>query len=339
MGSSLGVSDTMALISSKLSNIVPFSCCALFLYNDESETLRCRFATGVESDVIQQLTIRNGHGLTGWVARNRRPLVNARPSADFEAAGRRRRISTSLHSALVCPLVFNERFIGTISVYHTEIVGLHRRSSPAARPHLRAGRGGHLQLDGLRADAGRFADRSADRAAEHALHVHAPDARAVARRAAEVRGLAARHGPRQLQGHQRHLRPPRRRSRAAGRRRRAAHRHPARTTSASATRATSSSSCCRDAAARRRSASGWSCSARSTPCSSRRGPGKMLPLAISVGAAVFPHDGDSYETLLATADSRMYRDKTRRKRESGAAEHRPRRRRCRKRPARGHGVL
>ena len=30
LGSSLGVSDTMALISSKLSNIVPFSCCALF---------------------------------------------------------------------------------------------------------------------------------------------------------------------------------------------------------------------------------------------------------------------------------------------------------------------
>src|SRR5205814_9322941 len=44
-------------------------------------------------------------------------------------------------------------------------------------------------------------------------------------------------------------------------------------------------------------------------------PGKMLPLAISIGAAVFPHDGESYETLLATADSRMYRDKTRRKRE------------------------
>ena len=87
MGSSLGVSDTMALISSKLSNIVPFSCCALFLYNEGSETLTCRFATGVESDVVQTLTIKNGHGLTGWVARNRRPLVNALPSADFEAAG------------------------------------------------------------------------------------------------------------------------------------------------------------------------------------------------------------------------------------------------------------
>jgi diguanylate cyclase (GGDEF)-like protein len=47
--------------------------------------------------------------------------------------------------------------------------------------------------------------------------------------------------------------------------------------------------------------------------------GKVLPLAISVGASIFPHDGDSYETLLATADSRMYRDKTRRKRQTGRA--------------------
>ena len=42
-------------------------------------------------------------------------------------------------------------------------------------------------------------------------------------------------------------------------------------------------------------------------------PGRRIPLAISVGAAIYPHDGDSYEALLATADSRMYRDKTRRK--------------------------
>jgi len=41
-----------------------------------------------------------------------------------------------------------------------------------------------------------------------------------------------------------------------------------------------------------------------------------LPITISIGAAIFPHDGDSYETLLATADSRMYRDKTRRKRQT-----------------------
>ena len=44
-------------------------------------------------------------------------------------------------------------------------------------------------------------------------------------------------------------------------------------------------------------------------------PGKRLQLGISIGAAVFPHDGSTYEELLATADSRMYRDKTKRKRQ------------------------
>ena len=43
-------------------------------------------------------------------------------------------------------------------------------------------------------------------------------------------------------------------------------------------------------------------------------PGTRVPLTISVGAAVFPHDGDGYEALLAAADSRMYRDKSVRRR-------------------------
>jgi len=37
--------------------------------------------------------------------------------------------------------------------------------------------------------------------------------------------------------------------------------------------------------------------------------GKRLRLAVSAGAAVFPQDGLTYETLLADADHRMYRDK------------------------------
>jgi diguanylate cyclase (GGDEF)-like protein len=52
-------------------------------------------------------------------------------------------------------------------------------------------------------------------------------------------------------------------------------------------------------------------------------PGMPIPLSISAGSAVFPHDGDSYESLLAKADSRMYRDKVARKSESQTrlAEH------------------
>jgi diguanylate cyclase (GGDEF)-like protein/putative nucleotidyltransferase with HDIG domain len=116
MGTSLGVPDTMALIASRLSNLVPFSGCALFLQSDDSDTLYCRFATGVDAELLQQLALKNGQGLVGWVARNRRPLVNARPGADFEAAGSD--LQTSLQSALVCPLISGDRVIGTLAVYH-----------------------------------------------------------------------------------------------------------------------------------------------------------------------------------------------------------------------------
>ncbi|MBI3048457.1 MAG: diguanylate cyclase [Acidobacteria bacterium] len=117
MGTKLTVDDTMTLISSKLSSLVPFSACALFLYSPSREHLQCRFATGADSELIQQLTLRSGQGLTGWVARNRRPLVNARPGTDLEAMGSK--APTVLQSALVCPLVFNDRLIGTLGVYHT----------------------------------------------------------------------------------------------------------------------------------------------------------------------------------------------------------------------------
>jgi diguanylate cyclase (GGDEF)-like protein len=43
-------------------------------------------------------------------------------------------------------------------------------------------------------------------------------------------------------------------------------------------------------------------------------PGKRLRIGVSIGIAVFPHDGQSYEALLATADSRMYQNKAERKR-------------------------
>src|SRR5687767_11422162 len=99
MGTSLGVSDSMEHIASKLTTLVPFSACSLFLYDQATETLTCRFATGTDFELMQQLTLKSGQGLSGWVARNRRSLVNARPSSDLEAAGSN--VPTTLQSALV----------------------------------------------------------------------------------------------------------------------------------------------------------------------------------------------------------------------------------------------
>jgi diguanylate cyclase (GGDEF)-like protein len=119
MGTSLGVSDTMALISSKLVKIIPWSGCALFLPQGEEGMLKCRFAAGVDAPRLLNAMLTSGDGLSGWVARNRRTLVNGDPRITFEAAGIP--ISTRLKSAIVCPLFFGDNFIGCLALYHTEM--------------------------------------------------------------------------------------------------------------------------------------------------------------------------------------------------------------------------
>ena len=314
MGSSLGVSDTMALISSKLSNIVPFSCCALFLYDEALESLRCRFATGVEAEVIQQLTIPDGQGLTGWVARNRRPLVNARPSTDLEAAGVASD-RTSLNSALVCPLLFNERFIGTISVYHTETAIYtddHRRLLDRISEQAAAVIYNSMVFEQTQEDSLTDPLTSLPNTRFMFMHLTRELSRAE-RLKSEVSLLVMDLDNFKVindtYGHHvgdRALRE------VAGVLRTGIRPYDICVRYAGDEFIVVLSGCNGEEAERKRlelqrAVDGLQFEAR---------PGKVLPLAISVGASVFPHDGDSYEMLLATADSRMYRDKTRRKRET-----------------------
>jgi len=311
MGSSLGVSDTMALISSKLSNIVPFSCCALFLYTEESETLRCRFATGVDAESVQQLTVKNGHGLTGWVARNRRPLVNARPSADFEAAGMT--VQTTLQSALVCPLVFTERFIGTIAVYHTTpsiYTDDHRRLLDRISEQAAAVIYNSMVFEQTQEDS--LTDPLTALPNTRFMFMHLTRELARANRLKSevsllVMDLDDFKDINDTYGH--HIGDRALREVAAVLRT-AIRPYDICVRYAGDEFIVVLSGCGGEEAERKRlelqrAVDGLQFEPR---------PGKALKLAISIGAAIFPHDGDSYETLLATADSRMYRDKTRRKR-------------------------
>jgi diguanylate cyclase (GGDEF)-like protein/putative nucleotidyltransferase with HDIG domain len=314
MGSSLGVSDTMALISTKLSNIVPFSCCALFLYTEESEMLRCRFATGIESETVQQMTIKNGHGLTGWVARNRRPLVNARPSADFEAAG----VSspTTLQSALVCPLVFNERFIGTIAVYHTSAAVYtddHRRLLDRISEQAAAVIYNSIVFEQTQEDS--LTDPLTALPNTRFMFMHLTRELARANRLKSEVSLLVMDldNFKEINDTYGHHVGDRALREVAGVLRAAIRPYDICVRYAGDEFIVVLSGCGGEEAERKR----LELQRAVDTLQFEPRPGKVLPLAISIGAAIFPHDGDSYETLLATADSRMYRDKTRRKRHGG----------------------
>jgi hypothetical protein len=66
MSTSLGVADTMTLISSKLTKIVPWSGCSLFVYDRVLESLTCAYGAGLDAPQLVNCTIAND-GLADWV--------------------------------------------------------------------------------------------------------------------------------------------------------------------------------------------------------------------------------------------------------------------------------
>jgi diguanylate cyclase (GGDEF)-like protein/putative nucleotidyltransferase with HDIG domain len=312
MGTSLGVSDTMGLIASKLSTIVPFTSCALFLFDEGDDTLRCRFATGAESDTIGSLNVRSGQGLTGWVARNRRALVNGRPSADFEASGLATR-ETSLQSALVSPLVFNERFIGTLAVYHADpdfYTDDHRRLLERVSQQASAVINNSIVFEQTQEDSltdpltglpnTRFMFMHLSRELARADRLHAEVAMLVMDldNFKEINDTYGHHvGDRALRE-------------VASVLRNAIRTYDMCVRYAGDEFIIVLPGCGQEEAERKR----VEAQRMVDQVHFEAGPGRRLPLAISAGAAIYPRDGETYEALLATADSRMYRDKTKRKR-------------------------
>ncbi|HTH24216.1 MAG TPA: HD domain-containing phosphohydrolase, partial [Vicinamibacterales bacterium] len=310
MGTSLGVADTMALISSKLSNLVPFSACALFLFDEEADTLRCRFATGVEADMIGTMTVRAGQGLAGWVARNRRPLVNARPSAEFEAAGLAK--STTLQSALVAPLVFSDRFIGTLAVYSTKsdfYTDDHRRLLDRVSEQASAVIHNSIVFEQTQEDSLTDPLTGLPNTRFMFMHLTRELARAERLKAEVALLVMDLDNFKEINDNHGHHVGDRALREVAAVLRSGIRPYDICVRYAGDEFIVVLSGCGADEAERKR----VELQRTVDEVLFEARPGRRLPLAISVGAAIYPQDGDSYEALLATADSRMYRDKTRRK--------------------------
>jgi len=103
LGSSLGVTDAMALIQEKVSRLVPFTTCALFLGDDE-QGFACRYAHGPGTEALFK-----------WAPKSWSDLSLRIPSC---ADGRGSR-GEDLTSLLPCPLKYEGKLIGVLVVYHT----------------------------------------------------------------------------------------------------------------------------------------------------------------------------------------------------------------------------
>jgi diguanylate cyclase (GGDEF)-like protein/putative nucleotidyltransferase with HDIG domain len=305
MGTSLGVSDTMALISSKLAKIVPWSGCALFLHQSDGDSLKCRFATGIEASHLLNTSIKMGDEPAGWVARNKRTLINADPAMTFRAAGLGH---TSLRSAMICPLHFNDMFIGSLALYHIEprhYTDDHRRLVERVAEQAGAVLHNSMVFEQMQEDS--LTDSLTGLPNRRSMFVHLASELARADRLkTEVAVIVIDvDGFKQINdsfGHnagddalravakslQTALRPYDLCVRYAG-----------------DEFIVVIAGCTHDVAEAKRK----ELQERIAEITLEVHNGESLRLSVSAGAAIFPGDGATYETLLATADHRMYRDK------------------------------
>lgn len=91
--------------------------CHIFLFDETREELVLRAATGDDARFINEIRLKPGEGITGWVAKERRPVAVARAAYKDP----RFKLYPALNeqqyeSMLAVPLVVNNEVIGVISV-------------------------------------------------------------------------------------------------------------------------------------------------------------------------------------------------------------------------------
>jgi diguanylate cyclase (GGDEF)-like protein len=312
LATSLGVADSMGVIAEKLRDLVPFASCALFLHDTARQIARCRYAIGTGARQLRQMELPVGTGLVGRVIVTRECRVNEDPGDDFLLIGVPAN-GQILKSALVCPLIVAERVIGALVMYHTDPAFFsedHHRI--ALRVTAQASSVIHNSVLFERTHEEAVTDQLTGLPNNRFLILHLTRELARARRLASSVAvlLLDLDNLKDINDSYGHPTGDRALREVAAVLRRAIRPYDIVSRYGGDEFIVLLSDCgIEDAEAKRvelqQVVDALPFVVRGT---------QRVRLAVSVGAAVFPRDGDTYEALLAVADQQMYRDKSQRKR-------------------------
>jgi diguanylate cyclase (GGDEF)-like protein/putative nucleotidyltransferase with HDIG domain len=117
LGNSLSLSETLSVLSVRLKRLVPYDAIAAYILRDAQ--LVPEFVSGDNFRVFASLRIPLGSGLSGWVAHNRKPIVNGDPAVENGYVNDKER-GTLLRSAIAVPLEGLRGVVGVLTLYHSE---------------------------------------------------------------------------------------------------------------------------------------------------------------------------------------------------------------------------
>jgi len=109
------LSDVGALAWMTLRNVVPANSMALFVEDERQDLLTVAHAAGAHAAMLRQLKKARGGGIAGWVAVNRRGVLNADPALDLGLTIGS--LEPPIRSSLSVPLAHEGRVVGVLCCY------------------------------------------------------------------------------------------------------------------------------------------------------------------------------------------------------------------------------
>ena len=117
LGASLSLGETLSVFAVKLRRAIAYD--AIAIYICQGEELVPEYVNGDNFRLFASLRIPIGQGLSGWVAQNRKPILNGNPSVEPGYLNDASKYST-LTSALAVPLEGVQGVVGVVALYHAE---------------------------------------------------------------------------------------------------------------------------------------------------------------------------------------------------------------------------
>jgi diguanylate cyclase (GGDEF)-like protein/putative nucleotidyltransferase with HDIG domain len=117
LGNSLSLHETLSLLAIRLKKLVPYD--SLAIYVQRNEVLKPEYVSGENLRLFSSLEIPLGQGLSGWVAENRKAIVNGNPAVESGYLNDETKFTT-MRSALAIPLVGLSSPVNVLTLYHSE---------------------------------------------------------------------------------------------------------------------------------------------------------------------------------------------------------------------------
>jgi diguanylate cyclase (GGDEF)-like protein len=181
LSSILSLEDTVAILTNRLSKLIPFTTCTIALFDASQSEFEIVHATGLHAERFMKRRMPAEAGITGWVITNQRPMYNTNPVLDLGFLGAE--TASSYKGVVVFPLIKNGEALGAIALYSTEIAAyasehvqlMESISQPAADAIRNA-------LTFEQAQRGLFTDSATGMANERALRTQFERERALSRK-------------------------------------------------------------------------------------------------------------------------------------------------------------